>query len=47
MPSTISARLGRKLTGSHLLPLVRAGTKFVDGVQVERKEDEEEREKAA
>jgi hypothetical protein len=26
----------RRLDGAHLLPLVRAGTKFVDGVQEDR-----------
>jgi transposase-like protein len=35
----------RKLNGAHLLPLVRAGTKFVDGVQVER-DDAKERKAA-
>jgi transposase-like protein len=35
----------RKLNGAHLLPLVRAGMKFVDGVQVER--DDAEARKAA
>ena len=37
----------RKLNGSHLLPLVRAGVPFVDGVQIERREDEENRKEAA
>lgn len=37
----------RKLNGSHLLPLVRAGIPFVDGVQIERREDEENRKEAA
>ncbi len=36
----------RKLNGSHLLPLARAGVQFTDGVQVER-EDTEERKAAA
>lgn len=36
----------RKLDGSTLLPLVRAGVKFVDGVQVER-QDQPERKVAA
>jgi hypothetical protein len=29
----------RRLDGAHLLPLVRAGTKFVDGVRQHRLED--------
>jgi putative transposase len=29
----------RRLDGAHLLPLVRAGVKFTDGVHVERKEE--------
>jgi putative transposase len=37
----------RKLNGTHLLPLVRAGVPFVDGVQIERREDEENRKEAA
>ena len=37
----------RKLNGSHLLPLVRAGIPFVDGVQIERREDQENRKEAA
>jgi putative transposase len=37
----------RKLNGSHLLPLVRAGIPFVDGVQIERRDDKENRKKAA
>ena len=37
----------RKLNGAHLLPLVRAGVRFVDGVQVERDNDHKEREEAA
>ena len=36
----------RKLNGSHLLPLARAGVQFTDGVQVER-ENTEERKAAA
>ena len=36
----------RRLNGSHLLPLVRAGVQFTDGQQVER-EDTEERKAAA
>ncbi len=30
----------RRLNGAHLLPLVRAGVRFVDGVPVERPEDQ-------
>ena len=37
----------RKLNGSHLLSLVRAGIPFVDGVQIERREDEENLKEAA
>jgi transposase-like protein len=37
----------RRLDGAHLLPLVRAGVKFVDGVQVEREDNEEDRKEAA
>jgi hypothetical protein len=36
----------RKLDGAALLPLVRAGVKFSDGVQVER-QDPSERKNAA
>jgi hypothetical protein len=36
-----------KLNGTHLLPLVRAGVPFVDGVQIELREDEENRKEAA
>lgn len=36
----------RRLTGAHLLPLVRAGTKFVDGVQLERNKDKNRKEAA-
>ncbi|MFQ5525231.1 MAG: hypothetical protein ACE5GX_03120 [Thermoanaerobaculia bacterium] len=32
----------RRLNSSHLLPLVRAGVKFVDGVPLERADTEEE-----
>ncbi len=37
----------RRLDGAHLLPLVRAGVKFVDGAQVERYNEEEDRKEAA
>ncbi len=37
----------RKLNGAKLLPLVRAGVQFVDGVQVKRGEDNEEQKEAA
>ncbi len=37
----------RKLDAAHLLPLVRAGLKFVDGVQLERQANEEDRKHAA
>jgi putative transposase len=36
----------RKLNGSNLLPLVRAGVQFIDGVQIER-DDQPERKEAA
>jgi transposase-like protein len=37
----------RRLDGAELLPLVRAGVKFVDGVQQEREEKKTDRKKAA
>ena len=37
----------RKLNGSHLLPLVRAGIPFADGVQIERRDEKDNRKKAA
>jgi putative transposase len=37
----------RKLNGSHLLSLVRAGIPFVDGVQIECRDEKENRKKAA
>jgi putative transposase len=37
----------RRLDGAHLLPLVRAGVKFVDGVQLERDDDNKDRKEAA
>ena len=36
----------RRLNGAHLLPLVRAGVTFIDGVRQERS-NEEDREEAA
>lgn len=36
----------RRLDGAHLLPLVRAGVSFVDGVQIER-DDNKDRKEAA
>ena len=37
----------RRLNGAQLLPLVRAGVQFVDGAQVERKNEDESQEEAA
>jgi putative transposase len=37
----------RRLDGAHLLPLVRAGVTFVDGVQIERETEERDRKEAA
>jgi len=37
----------RRLDGAHLLPLVRAGMKFVDGVQSKRQANEADRKEAA
>jgi len=37
----MAQRRWRRLNGAHLLPLVRAGVKFVDGVQVERQDVQE------
>ena len=37
----------RKLNGLHLLPLVRAGIPFADGVQIERHDEKDNRKKAA
>ena len=37
----------RRANGAHLLPLVRAGVKFVDGVQIERKKNDAGRKEAA
>jgi len=43
---TMAQQRWRRLTGAQLLPLVRAGTQFVDGVQIERVEDEDRKEAA-
>ena len=37
----------RRLDGAHLLPLVRAGVTFTDGVQLERENSYDERKEAA
>jgi transposase-like protein len=37
----------RRLNGAHLLPLVRAGVRFVDGEQLERQEEKKDRKDAA
>ncbi len=37
----------RRLDGSHLLPLVRAGVEFVDGSQLERHDEKSDRKEAA
>ena len=37
----------RRLDGAKLLPLVRAGVQFVDGVQIEREDEDKTREEAA
>lgn len=42
----IASKRWRRLDGSHLLPLVRAGAKFVDGTLQER-QDSAERKAAA
>ena len=36
----------RRVNGAHLLPLVRAGVRFVDGVQVERQEEKDRKDAA-
>jgi hypothetical protein len=36
----------RRLDGAHLLPLVRAGVKFTNGVQVERKDEKAQKDAA-
>ncbi len=36
----------RRLNSAHLLPLVRAGVTFVDGVQKERNKEEDRKEAA-
>jgi len=36
----------RRLNGAHLLPLVRAGVRFVDGMHIERQEKKERKDAA-
>lgn len=36
----------RRLNGAHLLPLVRAGVRFIDGEQVERQENQDRKDAA-
>ena len=36
----------RRVNGAHLLPLVRAGVRFVDGTQVERQEEKDRKDAA-
>jgi transposase-like protein len=36
----------RRVNGAHLLPLVRAGVRFVDGVQVERQQEKDRKDAA-
>ena len=36
----------RRLNGAHLLPLVRAGVPFIDGMQKERSNEEDRKEAA-
>ena len=43
----MAQRRWRRLNGAHLLPLVRAGVPFVDGVPVERCHTESEARKEA
>lgn len=43
----IAQQRWRRLDGATLLPLVRAGITFVDGVQVERHDEESDRKEAA
>ena len=43
----MSQQRWRRLNAAHLLPLVRAGVTFVDGVQLEREEVDQSRRKAA
>lgn len=38
---TMTEQRWRRLNGGHLLPVVREGAKFVDGVRVERQDYEE------
>ena len=44
---TMAQRRWRRITGAKYLPLVRAGVRFVDGVQIERDETNIEEENAA
>jgi putative transposase len=37
----------RKIRAAHLLPLIRAGVHFIDGVQLERQPNQEDRKEAA
>jgi hypothetical protein len=36
----------RRVNGAHLLPLVRASVRFVDGVQVERQQEKDRKDAA-
>ena len=42
----MAQRRWRRLNGAHLLPLVRAGVVFIDGVQKERNNEEDRKEAA-
>lgn len=43
---TMAEQRWRRLNGAHLLPLVRAGVRFVDGTQVERQEKNDRKDAA-
>ncbi len=43
----MAQRRWRRLNSAHLLPLVRAGVPFIDGVQQERGTKEKDRKEAA